>query len=229
MPPTPALQHSTANAGSSWGRIGATGVGWYDHGTARWCVRACREELLEIGRKPGLSTLPQGVNMSVIRCVLGASMTRIPPASTARASPARCSSTADGGAADGGGLVVPKLTTPYLGCCRELDELTFFDSGPKPDWSKEKSPGYGRLDFLRPGEHTALGGLPLPHASDLSPGSACTCSLSYDVGFQCPINALNPLLLLCHAAHPVPVPVAIAAVPRHTQVAALAAPSAAGS
>lgn len=35
--------------------------------------------------------------------------------------------------------------------CRELDELTFFDAGPKPDWSKDKSPGYGRLDFLRPG------------------------------------------------------------------------------
>eukprot|EP00775_Hariotina_reticulata_P005104 gene5104-5344_t len=62
--------------------------------------RYSREELLAIGRKPGLTGLPQGVNMSVIR---------------------------------------------------ELEELTFFDSGPKPDWNKEKPPGYGRLDFLRPG------------------------------------------------------------------------------
>lgn len=50
-----------------------------------------------------------------------------------------------------------------LGCCmcREMEELTFFDSGPKPDWTKEKSPGYGRLDFLRPGERGDLcrGGL----------------------------------------------------------------------
>jgi hypothetical protein len=35
--------------------------------------------------------------------------------------------------------------------CREMEELTFFD-GPKPEWTKERSPGYGRLDFLRPGE-----------------------------------------------------------------------------
>lgn len=32
---------------------------------------ARRDELLEIGRKPGLSGLPQGVNMSVIRWVTG--------------------------------------------------------------------------------------------------------------------------------------------------------------
>lgn len=35
---------------------------------------------------------------------------------------------------------------------RELEDLTFFDSGPKPEWTKEKAPGFGRLDFLRPGE-----------------------------------------------------------------------------
>lgn len=29
--------------------------------------RARRDALIEIGRKPGLTTLPQGVNMSVIR------------------------------------------------------------------------------------------------------------------------------------------------------------------
>jgi hypothetical protein len=37
-----------------------------------------------------------------------------------------------------------------------MEELTFFDAGPKPDWTKEKSPGYGRLDFLRPGERAVL-------------------------------------------------------------------------
>lgn len=36
-------------------------------------------------------------------------------------------------------------------CRRELEELTFFDSGPKPEWGKEKAAGFGRLDFLRPG------------------------------------------------------------------------------
>ncbi len=33
-----------------------------------------------------------------------------------------------------------------------MEELTFFDSGPKPDWAtQQKNPGFGRLDFLRPG------------------------------------------------------------------------------
>ncbi|WIA30482.1 hypothetical protein OEZ86_000566 [Tetradesmus obliquus] len=62
-------------------------------------IKYSREELLAIGRKPGLTAPPVGVNMSVLR---------------------------------------------------ELEELTFFDSGPKPEWAKEK-PAYGRLDFLRPG------------------------------------------------------------------------------
>jgi len=44
-----------------------------------------------------------------------------------------------------------RLTVHVVVGCRELDELTFFDAGPKPDWSKDKSPGFGRLDFLRPG------------------------------------------------------------------------------
>lgn len=30
----------------------------------------CRDELVEIGRKPGLTALPAGINMSVIRYVL---------------------------------------------------------------------------------------------------------------------------------------------------------------
>ena len=53
--------------------------------------RARRDELLEIGRKPGLSTLPQGVNMSVIRCVRSMIMLLISPARAARASNSKCS------------------------------------------------------------------------------------------------------------------------------------------
>lgn len=34
--------------------------------------------------------------------------------------------------------------------CREMEELTFFDTGPKPEWGVEKKP-LGRPDFLRPG------------------------------------------------------------------------------
>lgn len=49
-------------------------------------------------------------------------------------------------------VLLPWPATCAALLCREMEELTFFDSGPKPDWSKERSPGYGRLDFLRPGE-----------------------------------------------------------------------------
>jgi hypothetical protein len=35
-----------------------------------------------------------------------------------------------------------------LSARRELDELTFFDTAPKPEWAKEKAPAFGRLDFL---------------------------------------------------------------------------------
>jgi hypothetical protein len=56
-----------------------------DHGNR---VLGCRDELLEIGRKPGLSTLPQGVNMNVIRCVVRTLYCMIQHAIAARAHPA---------------------------------------------------------------------------------------------------------------------------------------------
>jgi hypothetical protein len=56
---------------------------------------------------------------------------------------------------------------PVIVCCchRELEELTFFDSGPKPEWGKEKP--YGRLDFLRPG---------LQHCCRAAAAAAAACT-----------------------------------------------------
>eukprot|EP00879_Flechtneria_rotunda_P030204 GHRR01032806.1.p2 GENE.GHRR01032806.1~~GHRR01032806.1.p2 ORF type:complete len:164 (+),score=36.26 GHRR01032806.1:132-623(+) len=48
-----------------------------------------------------------------------------------------------------GCTVLPKDIN--MNVIRELEELTFFDATLKPDWSKDRGPGHGRLDFLRPG------------------------------------------------------------------------------
>lgn len=124
-----------------------------DHGSR---VLVCRDELLEIGRKPGLSTLPQGVNMNVIRCVVRSLFCMIQLAIAARGTPgwhSLCSTNSSSSSLQEAPSSLHKgHNRRCLSCCRELEELTFFDSGPKPEWGKEKAAGFGRLDFLRPGE-----------------------------------------------------------------------------
>lgn len=136
----------------------------------------------------------------------------------------------------GRGLLLLLLQQPghlcALGCCmcREMEELTFFDSGPKPDWTKEKSPGYGRLDFLRPGERGDLcrGGLWPVFVCQTVLASASSRSITHQLSQPwviCPGSApahsrSPPSMLWVHASW------SVLCLP---QVAALAAPSAAGS
>jgi hypothetical protein len=106
-------------------------------------LTACREQLLAIGRKPGLHQLPADADVSVFKCVQVAGYQQHLLGATSRAAAA--------GTVPAGG-VTPSTSL----CCRDLDELTFYDAGLKPDWAKDKPPGHaGRLEFLRPGKQPA--------------------------------------------------------------------------